>query len=272
MSSEPSTETPESGLDDDSGPTDPSGSSIRAVVVALLMAFVGIALGSVLVIAGALGLRVLGVEITPLLAIVLSLVLATGVGFGGVAAAYLRYRGYGWSWVGVRVPTFRDLVFVAVGFLGAFGLAISASYVVTTLGVQTAQNQAAQTGFENPEVLLILIPAAILIIGPGEELLFRGVVQRRLREVFSPVIAIPFASLIFAAIHYTSLIGAPSARLVTISVLVLPTLVFGTVYELTDNIVVPALTHGIYNATLFSILYLGIKFADSMPQGGFLLF
>lgn len=266
MSSETSTETAESGL---GGPdsTDSSGSPLRAVVVAILMAGVGIGLGSLLVVAAVVSLSLVGVEITPLVAIVLSLVLATGVGFGGVAAAYLRFCGYDWSWVGVRVPTFRDLIFVAAGFVGAFGLAISASYVVTTLGVQTAQNQAAQTGFENPEVLLLLIPAAVLLIGPGEELLFRGVVQRRLRESFSPFVAIPFASLIFAAIHYTSLIGAPSARLVTISVLVLPTLVFGTVYELTDNIVVPALTHGFYNATLFSILYLGIKLSGSMPQG-----
>jgi membrane protease YdiL (CAAX protease family) len=271
VSSDSSTETRESDLGGGSGSTDSSESPLRAVAAAVLVAFVGIALGSVLTLAGALALRAAGVPITPLVAIVLSLVLATGLGFGGVAVAYLRYRGYGWSWVGVRVPTFRDLVFVAGGFVGAFGLAISASAVVATLGVETARNQAAQVGFENPEVLLLLIPAAILLIGPGEELLFRGVIQRRLREVFPAVVAIPFASLIFASIHYTSLVGAPSARLVTIAVLVLPTLVFGTVYELTDNIVVPALTHGVYNATLFTMLYLAIEFADALPQGGFLL-
>ena len=40
--------------------------------------------------------------------------------------------------------------------------------------------------------------------------------------------------------------------------LVLPTLVFGVVYELTENLVVPALTHGLYNATLFGLLYLTV--------------
>ncbi len=37
---------------------------------------------------------------------------------------------------------------------------------------------------ENPDVLLLLIPASFLLIGPGEELLFRGVVQGRLRDYF----------------------------------------------------------------------------------------
>jgi membrane protease YdiL (CAAX protease family) len=35
--------------------------------------------------------------------------------------------------------------------------------------------------------------------------------------------------------------------------------VFGTVYELTENIVVPALVHGFYNATLFGTLYVGTQ-------------
>ena len=39
---------------------------------------------------------------------------------------------------------------------------------------------------------------------------------------------------------------------------------FGTLYELTDNIVVPALIHGAYNATLFSLLYVTLRFA---PEG-----
>lgn len=116
---------------------------------------------------------------------------------------------------------------------------------------------------ENPEVLLLLVPASLLLIGPGEELLFRGVVQNRLSEALPAPVAIVLASLLFASIHFFSLSGAPQARLVSISVLVLPTLVFGTMYELTDNIVVPALIHGTYNATLFSLLYLTLQFAGS---------
>ena len=142
------------------------------------------------------------------------------------------------------------------GYVLAFGLAIAGSVVVSTTGLEAGANQAAELGLENPEVLLLLIPASFVFIGPGEELLFRGVVQNRLRESFGAPASIVLGAIIFASIHFTALSGAAGARLVSISVLFFPSLVFGTVYELTDNLAVPALIHGAYNATIFSILYI----------------
>jgi membrane protease YdiL (CAAX protease family) len=208
------------------------------------------------------------VTVTPLLSIVLSLALATGVGFGGVALLYLRYRDRGIGYVGLDVPSLRDVAFVIAGYLASFALLVVASVVLTQTGTEAAPNTAAEVGMENPEILLLLVPASFLLIAPGEELLYRGVVQNRLGEALPAPVAIVLASLIFASIHFFSLSGAPQARLVSISVLVLPTLVFGTVYELTDNLVVPSLIHGAYNATLFSLLYLTIRFAgmEELPQ------
>jgi hypothetical protein len=122
----------------------------------------------------------------------------------------------------------------------------------------------AEIGFQNPEVLLLLVPASFLLIGPGEELLFRGVVQGRIREAFGPVPGIALASAIFAAIHYFALTGGAGGRLVTIGILFLPSVVFGAAYELTDNLVVPSLIHGAYNATLFTVLYASIRLMDTM--------
>ncbi|WP_435183167.1 CPBP family intramembrane glutamic endopeptidase [Halobellus sp. EA9] len=242
--------------------------TLRALAAAVLLAGVGIAVGGVLVLAAAVVLGLSGVDVTPLLSIVLSLALATGVGFGGVALAYLRYRGQGLDYVGVAVPSLREVAFVIAGYVAAMGFLVVASVIISTTGAEAAPNTAAEIGRQNPEILLLLVPASLLLIGPGEELLYRGVVQNRLGEALPAPAAIVLASLIFASIHYFSLAGAPRARLVSISVLVLPTLVFGTVYELTDNIVVPALIHGIYNATLFSMLYLTLQFAGSeqFPQ------
>ncbi|ELZ33646.1 hypothetical protein C474_04258 [Halogeometricum pallidum JCM 14848] len=245
---------------------------IRALLVAVLLAGLGIAVGSVLVLAAGLLLRLAGVPITPVLSIVISLALATGVGFGGVALLYLWYRDFDISYVGVRVPSLREFGYVVGGYFLTLGLVFSAAVVISSVGVEGGTNNAAQIGMENPEVLLLLIPASILLIGPGEELLYRGVVQNRIRERFPAVVAIPVASLIFASIHYVSLSGAPSARLISIAVLVLPTLVFGTVYELTDNIVVPSLLHGAYNATLFSGLYFFVKYGGEMQQQAAFLF
>ncbi len=234
---------------------------LRALAVAILLAVVGIAVGVALVGAAVIGLTTAGVEITPVLGIVLSLALATGVGFGGVALAYIQFRRRGIDYVGVAVPSVRDIAYVVAGYVASFALLILASVVLTATGTETAPNTVAETGMQNPEILLLLIPASFLLIGPGEELLYRGVVQNRLGEALPVPVAIVLASLIFASIHFFSLAGAPRARLVSISVLVLPTLVFGTMYELTDNIVVPALIHGAYNATLFSLLYITLRFA-----------
>ncbi|WP_390207728.1 CPBP family intramembrane glutamic endopeptidase [Halocatena marina] len=112
---------------------------------------------------------------------------------------------------------------------------------------------------ETPEALLVMIPVTILLIGPGEELLFRGIIQGSLRERFGPIVAIVLASVIFAAAHVTSLTGGLESRIITVALLIVPALVFAIAYERTGNLVVPALIHGLYNATLFSLQYAAIK-------------
>ena len=74
------------------------------------------------------------------------------------------------------------------------------------------------------------------------------------RSTFSAPVAIVITAVLFASIHFFALTGGASARLVTIGLLFFPSLVFGTVYEYTGNLVVSALLHGIHN----SILLLGI--------------
>jgi membrane protease YdiL (CAAX protease family) len=240
-------------------------SPLRSLVVAVVVAAVGIVAGTGLVIGSLTAVRSSGVTVTPFGFIVASLVLLQGVAFGGVALGYLKYRGLPSTYLGVRVPSLQDVGAVVVGYVVAIGVAISGAVAVSLTGVEAGSNQAAELGAENPEVLLLLIPASILIIGPGEELLFRGVVQNRLRESFSAVPGIAIASAIFAAIHFVALSGGTGARLVSIVILFFPSVVFGTVYEFTDNLVVPALVHGCYNATLFTLLYVAIRFGEMQP-------
>jgi hypothetical protein len=38
------------------------------------------------------------------------------------------------------------------------------------------------------------------------------------------------------------------------------------VYEYTDNLVVPALLHGLHNAVLFTILYISIVYGEELRQ------
>lgn len=236
---------------------------IRAIVEALAAGFSGIAVATIVVLVVLLGFGLVGYQPSPLVFIGLSLVLVQGVSFGGVASVYLIRHGRSPLSL-FRVPSLRELAVSVGGFIGSFALLIAASIAVQQLGAPTAENEVAQIGAENPEVLLLLIPAAFVFIGPGEEILFRGVVQNRLREAFSPWVAIPIASVIFGAVHYVALSGAPGARLVTIGILSTLTLVFGATYEYTDNLVVPSLIHGAYDAVLFAGLYILVVYG---PEG-----
>ena len=262
------------------------GSPLRtvvAVVSAVGLGAGGLLLGFVLT-AIALGVVVagLGVDIPPAAQIVVSLVFVQGVGSAGVAYAYLKLRPVvgpkirsvlglqgvpGPFDIDVAVPDLRQAAIVAGGYVLALGAAFAGSIVVTLLQVDTGTNQAAEMGMENPEVLLLLIPASVLIIGPGEELLFRGVVQGRLREVFGPIVGILLPSAVFAGLHWFALTGgSATGNLVALGILIGPALVFGAAYEITDNIVVPSLIHGVYNATLFSLLYVVVAFGDQLPD------
>ena len=84
--------------------------------------------------------------------------------------------------------------------------------------------------------------------------MFRGLVQGTLRENFHPARAIILASALFASIHLFSLSG--EGKLVYIGIAFVLALVLGAAYEYTDNLAVPAVIHGTYNAVQFAESYL----------------
>lgn len=241
----------------------------RHLLVALGVAVVGIATAAAVTIAAALLVAGLGVELGVIPSVVLTLALTAGVAFGGVSAIYLRLRGLDWSYIGIRVPTPRDLAWVGGGYLLAFLAVFVAALVVGLSGAEPAPNQLSEIGLEQPALLLFLIPVSLLLVGPGEELLFRGIVQGTLREAFGPVGAIVLASAIFASIHFVALTGGVGARLTTIAILFFPSVVFGAAYERTGNLAVPALIHGLYNSTLALLLFASLRFMDEAPAMAF---
>lgn len=234
---------------------------LRAVVVAVVAALSGLVAGAVVVVLAAELLRALGISIGLTAAVVLSLVATQGIAFGSIALAYVRLRGLPSEFLPWRVPGRRELLWAGGGYILALAAATLGVALVVATGAQAAENRIGEVAIQNPEVLLALVPLSFLLIGPGEELLFRGVVQGTLRRAFGAVGAIGIASAIFAAVHVVALSGGAGARVVTIGVLFLPSLVFGTAYERTRNLVVPALIHGGYNATLFTLFYVSLTAA-----------
>ncbi|TYT63309.1 CPBP family intramembrane glutamic endopeptidase [Natrialba swarupiae] len=184
--------------------------------------------------------------------------LGMAVGTGTVAVAYLVFRGYDLSYIDVRLPTKRDVLWTVGGVLVIFGALFAISAVFYTTGVESSDHGTAQQAQENPEILLILIPASLLVIGPFEELLYRNVIQKALYAPFSRFGAVVVGSVIFAIVHTQAYWTAGTGELVaSLAVVFGLSIVLGVIYERTENLVVPALIHGVYNAILFTNLYLG---------------
>ncbi len=194
-------------------------------------------------------------------------VITQGAGFGVAAFAYLRFFEKGIEFLRIRMPTIRDIVWMIGGVIGLFASLITMSLAVTALGFsQPAEHQIAALGQQSPELLLVLIPLSFLVIGPGEELLFRGVIQSWLIGEFDTIPGIVVTSVIFSLGHLAAYSGGNIV--VSLSILFVLSILLGGIYEITDNLVVPAVVHGTYNAVLFLGLYASIVFEDELDMQG----
>jgi membrane protease YdiL (CAAX protease family) len=238
--------------------TDPSRSRGRSVLVAVALGLLGYLFAAVIVAFAVLALeQAAGIPVRdrPNWLLGISVVMGQGVAFGFFAIMYLQYTDRGLGFVRARLPSLRDLGWAVGGTVALFAGLIAISALFTVLGIESASNAVEEFGEQDPRVFLLLVPLSFLFIGPGEELLYRGVVQGRLRETFGPWVAIGIASAIFAAVHVFSLQGA--GKLAYLAILLVLSPVLGAAYEWTDNLVVPALIHGAFNAVQFYVAYLG---------------
>lgn len=174
------------------------------------------------------------------------------VGFGVAAVGYLVVTDQR-ELVSVRVPTARDAKWVLGGLLGLVALYLAVTFGMQALGIEGADSNLIAQGQDEPLYYLYLVPVTVLLVGPTEELVFRGVVQGSFRRAYGPAVAIAAASAVFAVIHWSSYSG--SGRFVTLGVILLLGATLGALYERTDNLVVPAVIHGLFNTVQFVYVY-----------------
>lgn len=180
------------------------------------------------------------------------------LGTAALAVGYLNWTAQDRSYVDIRTPTLRDVAWTVAGVVVIFGALFTIGFVFTATGVETSDHGSFERAQENPEILLVLIPASILVIGPFEELLYRNVIQKGLYETFSRFGAVVVASVIFALVHAPAygIAGEGVGDVIaSLSVVFGLALVLGTVYERTENLLVPGVVHGLYNAIVFANLY-----------------
>jgi len=265
---DPSTEPPTdaSGVGSRSGGRSPGRAIAVAVGLGLLGPLIAVVSATTLGFVNAL----VGLPLVVLL--VLGLFFGQYVAFAGLAVGYLAYRGFDLprirAYFGIEWPTLREVGLVIGGWLAIIVSLVIVATAVRVLGVEPASNRSAELAMQRPEIIPILILASFLVIGPCEELLYRGVVQGRIRESLPGAPSILIASAVFAFVHFMALTGGASARLTTVAILFVPSLVFGAIYEYTGNLVVPALLHGLHNAVLFTLLYVALTAGADLAEGG----
>ncbi|WP_276245858.1 CPBP family intramembrane glutamic endopeptidase [Haladaptatus sp. YSMS36] len=210
------------------------------------------------VLSALLSLPAIGIPFDTLVGFTVIVVLSE-LGFALAAGIFLWLAHHRIDYFNIRWPTRRGYIAIVAGTVGLLVFRFVSLFAVTELDLPVAGNSIldpALAGFT--EILLVLIPISILVIGPTEELLFRGVLQRYLGESFWTGTAIAISSFLFALAHVpTSFVATPDLGAVAVTGVILfgISVILGVIYDRTQNLVVPMLVHGLYDAVLFGAAY-----------------
>ncbi|MWV38609.1 type II CAAX endopeptidase family protein [Natrialba sp. INN-245] len=175
--------------------------------------------------------------------------------FGAVTAG-LAALSFSQGWIrkralGIELPTPKELLVGAGSVVALLGIAILVGFVTEQLGVPSSEHSLL-TEDRAVGYYVLLAVVSILLIGPVEELLFRGLIQNYVRPAFGSAGAVVWTSILFAIIHlpvYLTM-GFSSAVASLVAIFAL-SLVMGGVYEQYRNLVLVMGIHGVYNAVVF---------------------
>lgn len=222
----------------------------RALGVSLGLTIAATGLSAVASILIAIPLFILGLDLEST-AVIVSLLIGGQIGF--FAVGYLYVRRYSLS-IPIDRPARRDLGYAIGGAIVALVFATGASSVLTWLGL-TPGAVLEEIVTQNPIVALWMALLSIVVVAPVEEYLFRGVIQGRLRRTFSAPSAIVLASVLFGSLHFGNYVGSVST-VVGWSLLIAGVgVIFGSLYERTNTLIVPIIAHALYNTVLFTVGY-----------------
>ena len=185
------------------------------------------------------------------------------LGFVLAGAIYLWSTDRGWSFVDLRWPTGRDWLYVVVGTLVSILFFVVVSVLIQLLQLPAAESQVLEFVGDDQTMILVMIAIVFFFNAPAEEFLFRNVIQKRLYAAFSRLQAVFAASAIFAAVHlpvYVIYAESALATAVSLAVIFGGSVIFGSLYARTDNLVVPTAVHAAFNAVQFGLLYLALEF------------
>lgn len=215
---------------------------------ALTLTFFGVLASIVLSAPGFL----FGIDTVPGFA--LSVVMSE-LGFAFVAIAFMLVTGRGIRYFDLQTPA--SWGFVAAVTLALFMFRTASVAVAFLVGVEPSEPAITEVGLPIEVLIAVMIPASILVIGPAEELLFRGTIQKYLGERVPRNKAIVGAGALFAAIHLpTFVVSSGLGAVVSLAVIFVVGVVLGWLYEHTGSVVAAMAAHAGYNTLIFGSGYI----------------
>ena len=254
------------------GPTSSGGGATAGppVGIGLSAAAIAVYLATQLVLQLVAGLVLLGTGLLdPVLldpseggTALLVLVVASQV--AGLLAALLLLRRRGMRLppiVGPVRPVVRHVgIGVGLGIVALLGSTLLVSLLVTLTGSEATPEQVLTEGIADTPVQLLLAVIAAVVMAPlAEELLFRGLLHRGLRQRMRAVPATLLSSVLFAVVHVDVAASQPLALVGLTFVGV----VLALAHERTGSLVVPVVIHATHNA----ITILAVVVTSRMDPG-----
>jgi len=185
------------------------------------------------------------------------------VGIALAGAIYLAVTDRRMGYVDLRMPTKQGWIYAIAGVVGILVFYVLVAVAVSMLSLPSSENNVMTYIGDDPTMVLIMIGVVFFFNAPAEEFLFRNVVQKRLYEAFSRTHAIVIASVIFALVHFVSYAVLSDSLLATMVPIVTVFgggLIFGYLYAKSENLLVPILSHAVYNGFQFGLVYLALVY------------
>ena len=214
----------------------------------------GLILGSIIVALLLLGLKIDSTEMQKMtfpLALI-SLPVTEGI-ILAITLLFARFKGAGLRELGLKKPSLKTMAKLSLAAVLLLLLAASISAVQESFFGSTPDTEDLAYAVlpRNGIQLIALVGISIVLVGPAEELAFRGFVQRGFENSFGKTVGLLIASVMFGLLH-----GLNSEySIIPVTVV---SLFLGYIWQKTDgNTVVSAWVHGLYDALAIAIVFFG---------------
>ena len=219
----------------------------KTSLICFLLLFAGILIGSIIVAIILLGIGLVFQELT-FPSVLISLPITEGI-ILGITLLFAKQNGASLKQLGLKKPSLK--IILITSFTAVFLLLLAGGISVieeVILGPDPEAQLLVETILPRDSLQLIaLIGISLALVGPAEELAFRGFVQRGFETSFGKTAGLLIASILFGLLH-----GLNSLR--SIIPVIVVSLFLGYVWQKTDgNTAASAWMHGLYDAIAIAL-------------------